>query len=671
MEKLTGYANPFHGNGEIDIPERSAPASRWFFIKAGAGNTSPAAMLPFGAMSVSPYTGGYPTGYGDNLVNTHSRPAKFKEGKRLKGFAHIQQSGTGAIGYYYNYCLVSPSYYGSEERSDILSEKAEPGYYACEIEDISCELTASSRVAFHRYVFRKPGGFVKLDFTNNGLDLPGNDRKKAEIISLKRTDANTLVSHIKAEGISLYFAAKANGSAFVNGERALFMVNENKFTMRIAVSLESAENALGYLDEELSFDEAREKAENIWENELGRIKISTPDENVMRIFYSNLYHSVVKPADWSGESLFVPNKEKFVTDFATLWDIYKTQLPLIYMTNRQMSEKIVETLLGLGETFGSIPNSTGLTDDFITHGGQARLLGIYALVTAMHFGISVDRERFLKVAESDIFDPGKQEFIRDGKCDSLTWCLDMADACGITAKTAEECGRTDLCEKLKPLSQRWIECYDKNTGLLRADSSYYEGTLYNYSFRQMLDMDGRIALAGGKEDFVKLLDDFFGYNGEDTVLPTDPKNYKPVEEGMKLGRFEGFNNESDTEAPYSYIYAGRQDRTCEVVRSGMKYMFGYGKGGIPGNNDSGALSSYYVFAALGLFPVAGQDLFLLGSPFVDSAEIELSNGRRLVVRTNDREKTYINEIHFNGRKIEDFRIPVSELMQGGELVFTK
>ena len=102
MKDFCKYVNVFQGTGEIDLPKPEGVAARWFFIKAGCGNTSPAACLPFSAMSVSPFSGGYPTGYGDHMPNSFARPVHFPAGKGLLGFAHLQQSGTGAIGFYYN-----------------------------------------------------------------------------------------------------------------------------------------------------------------------------------------------------------------------------------------------------------------------------------------------------------------------------------------------------------------------------------------------------------------------------------------------------------------------------------------------------------------------------------------------------------------------------------------
>ena len=127
MSHLTEYADVFYGNGEI-TPRPEGIAKKWYFLKAGAGNTTPAATLPFGALSVGPYSGGYPTGYGNHLVNTFACPSKFEEGRGLIGFSHLHQSGTGAIGYYYNYALVTPRYDSSPFRRVPQNESGSPGY---------------------------------------------------------------------------------------------------------------------------------------------------------------------------------------------------------------------------------------------------------------------------------------------------------------------------------------------------------------------------------------------------------------------------------------------------------------------------------------------------------------------------------------------------------------
>ena len=665
------YVNIFQGCGEIDLPKPQGIAAKWFFIKAGCGNTSPAAMVPFGAMSVAPFSGGYPTGYGNHCPNSHSRPAKFENGEKLRGFAHIQQSGTGAMGYYYNYAVVTPMYSDSETQRTPLNEAAEPGYYTCVLDDIKCELTANSRTALHRYTFGKENGKIKIDFKNNGIIIPENELKKVEKLEVKKHDKNTVLASAEIEGINLYFAAKCGAEFSIENGCAVYELNEGKKAeLLVSISLRSFENALSNLNCTKSFNEERSAAYEKWNSILSKIKIDADDE-IKEIFYSNLYHSLVKPADWSGESFIYDGDGAFVVDFSTLWDMYKTMLPLVFMLDREMSEKIVETLLKVGEQLHELPNSIGLTDSYLLHASQARMLGEYVLLTAYRYGYEIDPARMLKVFEEDIFADNKKDFTVDGKCESNTWMLDMADGCALAAEVAKEIGNDELYNKLIPLSLQWKNAYNPETGLLSEDSSYYEGTLYNYSFRQMVHMDERIALAGGKEKFVELMDKFFGYGAPDTVQPVDPFNYEPVAEGIKLGRFEGFNNESDTETPFTYVYADRHDRVCEIIRGGMKYMFTTGRGGLPGNNDTGALSSYYVLNAMGLFPVAGQDLFIIGSPVVNSAEFELYNGKKLSIKVygNSDENIYVDSVKFAGKEITDWRITAKELLNGGTLEF--
>lgn len=134
-----------------------------------------------------------------------------------------------------------------------------------------------------------------------------------------------------------------------------------------------------------------------------------------------------------------------------------------------------------------------------------------------------------------------------------------------------------------------------------------------------------------------------------------------------MDRFEGFNNEPDMETPYAYIYAGRHDRTCEIVRMGTKYMFTQGRGGIPGNNDSGGLSSCYIWNVIGVFPVSGQNLMLIGSPSVDEAVLKLSNGKefRITAINNSEKNIYVEKIILNGIQMIEPSFKTSEMMKGG------
>jgi putative alpha-1,2-mannosidase len=265
-----------------------------------------------------------------------------------------------------------------------------------------------------------------------------------------------------------------------------------------------------------------------------------------------------------------------------------------------------------------------------------------------------------------------EEFLAAGEAHPISHTLDLAFGYWATAKVAQRVGDGALAKQFAPLAERWVNAFDPSSGLLK-DSTYYEGSRYNYSFRLLHDMASRIELSGGDDAFVGQLDEFFGY-GAPSV--SQPGNRPPASEmlaGYKLGRFEGLNNEPDMEAPWAYHYAGRPDRTTEIVHNVLLQQFGTGRGGLPGNDDSGGLSSWNVWASLGLFPVAGQNLFLLNAPLFEKSSMTIGGSTFDVTTDNFVEPAhggpvqYVQRMQLNGAPLERSWISGSELHGGGEL----
>ena len=123
------------------------------------------------------------------------------------------------------------------------------------------------------------------------------------------------------------------------------------------------------------------------------------------------------------------------------------------------------------------------------------------------------------------------------------------------------------------------------------------------------------------------------------------------------------------ETPYAYYYADRHDRVCQVISDGLESMFAEGKGGMPGNNDSGGLSSLYMWNAMGIFPVSGQDLMLIGSPRMLKSVIHMGNGKDFTIR-REGEGIYVKQAVLNGIELAEMSFAASEMMKGGELVLT-
>ena len=682
------YADPFYGNGATDRFFDDGLASKWFYIKALCGNTIPHATLPFGKISVGAYSGGYPTGYGMHRPNSSGGIEKLGEEHLVKGFSHLHQSGTGAIQYYYNYAVATP-FYGDDiseikKGVPISDEIARPGYYSARLGDISCEMTVDGGVALHRYTFGNEGGKIAVDFSNDGLDRSFGKRyfstvKNAEIKLLSENEAAFCGEF---SGIKLYFSVKiecegAKASIFSEDLIPCDLRSANAFGIVFDFKGKNAVLRVGYstLSEELaraevhgsrvSFDEAREKAYAIWGEHLGAFTVHTEDEELRRKFYSNLYHSLVKPSDMYGEGVLGTSGQT-VTDFATFWDQYKTALPLIFTCYKTMGERMVNGIASVSRALGRIPCSFGLSTIFPCE-EQAKMLGILSLCDAYHLGYPESSKEIIRecitreLAREDYAD-----FLKDGRFERYTHILDATDACLCVAEITDD---ERLKERLLGLAKNWTNAYGED-GLMSEESRYYEGDRYTYSFRIQKNMEERVDLAGGKERFARLLDDFFGFGKDSVKQLTYVGAGKDIAE-CRHHRFEGFNNECDMEAPYAYIYADRHDRLAEIMSECVNRSFGSGRSGLPGNNDSGGLSSLFIWNALGIFPVSGSGIFLIGSPAVDGADIRLFNGKTLSIRVfrESREQIYLNRVELNGKEIKGYSIGASELMQGGELCF--
>ena len=287
----------------------------------------------------------------------------------------------------------------------------------------------------------------------------------------------------------------------------------------------------------------------------------------------------------------------------------------------------------------------------------ARFLGAYAIYDAWKRGVRADWNSALDAILSDLSRKDFEDFVTLGACQRTTHTLDMAEGCAAAAELAEFLGRKEDAKKLSLLSRSFINAFDPETGLLFSDREYYEGNHWNYSFRPLRNMDSRIDLCG-KERFEELLDRFFGFTHENDVS----------------GRFEGFNNETDMETPYAYHYLGRHEKLCEILSLADRFSFRNsnltdGEGALPGNNDSGGLSSCYIWNSLGLFPVSGQDLMLLSCPKFSKASLTLANGKTLVIQKNGEGKCPLSA-SFNGTPLNERKITVSQMMDGGEIIFT-
>lgn len=654
----TQWVDVFLGTGAIDLPKPEGIAAKWHFIKGLAGNTTPAAALPFGKITACAYSGGYSSGYGHIGVNSGEALRQIMPTGTIRGFSHIHHSGTGYIDIFYNYAVTAPSFDPDPHAAfapEIMEhETAHPGYYAAVMRGVRCELTVSAQAAHHRYTFPRDGGRLVIDFTNDGL-LEEKTRAACESLRLHIAAPDTVECKAVLRGLELNFCVRCPGAKATLWEKGCTFEELRAGSVRLALgispkSMEIARRGAGECDAD--FEAIAAQAAQAWNEKLSAIEIEADDERDVRLFYSNFYHTLVKPSDWSGESFLYDDEEACTLDFATLWDQYKTQLPLLFTLYPDMSEKIVRTILAYCRAQGCMPHTLLLEDvKQREQTRQARMLSEHVLMDAWYRGVNMDIQEAARCIRMDVMPPERfADYKATGVCADVAHTVDMADGCHASAEIARLAGDDELAGYCDALAGKWVAAFDPQTGLLRADSWFYEGNNWNYSFRLMHDMKKRLDIAGGKEAYARLLDRFFGF-----ALAENEQAY-----------FEGFNNETDMETPYAYHYADRHDRVCEVVRSGMESMFCEGRGGIPGNNDSGGLSSLYMWNAMGIFPVSGQNLMLIGSPRLQSATLHLANGHTFVIRRKG-SGIYVRKAVLNGEALTQFAFTVDALMRGGEL----
>lgn len=689
LQKLL-LVDPFIGNTEADLPQPVGIAEKWWCPKPPVGNTHPGATLPFGMVSACAYSGAYVTGYGRYSLSLDggSPPILFQEHEAL-GIAHFQQSGTGRIRMYYNYLLTTPlgsdGLAGRTTRQPLTEEKAWPGYYSGKVgtSNVQFEVTATPRGVVHRYHFPENAQpHLALDVSSGGLlvDDMATYPQGAEINIL--TDGS-VTGHVVMEGIPVHFHARCpeakpylweNEEPIPGTGYALTLEKQKQrptfgfafkaektsptIELTLGFSIRSAERAAAAIPQ-LPFPVAAREAAEVWDKTLSSITIEGGTPAQQQIFTTALYHAAIKPADFRDENPFTFADGPFFLDLSTLWDLYKTQLPLMMTLWPDRGAAFVEFLCEIATREGAFPISylmDNVPDRFTK---QATGLCHAILEDARIRGIPGDWDRALTLLwKTSQARKGRksrfEEYEKNQLATPLSHTLDIAYAHFCMARMARGVGDQAVYDRAAAHSVHWKNAFDPATGLLREDSTYYEGENWNYSFRFLHDMQARIELAGGANRFVALLDKFFGFS--------EPGH------GERLFRFEGLNNEPDMESPYAYLYAGRHDRTARVVRRVMDCQFTTGPGGLPGNDDSGGLSSWFVWSACGLFPVTGQPVMLIGSPLFEKATLHLPTGDfTIIAENNGPENVYIHSATLNGTPHHRAWLHLHEFQNGGTL----
>ncbi|GGN71851.1 hypothetical protein GCM10010112_39480 [Actinoplanes lobatus] len=682
------------------------------------GNTHPGATSPFGMVSACAYSGAYPTGYGRYAKNTEGVPEDMFGRMQASGFTHFQQSGTGAIRKYYNYVRVTPMVQPLDDLGQswaLEDERAEAGYYAANLATgIRSEVTVGEKVAVHRYTFPDHhSARLVIDLSCGGLaiDLGRTVPLRAQIESMGHGRAQGTVV-MEGVPLSVYVEVDSPGwrqmlwydrRLIPGGTRLdfdsirhttlrpfgmLFMGAARAgqtIEVRLGFSLRGCDQARRNLERECgagqsAFETVRARTRSRWRDHLGRVQVEGGTDARRTVMATALYHSLIKPCIAEDESPNWPDPGPYAFDVCTMWDIYKTQIPLLSAIVPDRAGDVLESLIRVCEEEGNFPIGYRMARGADRFFRQASALAHTALadVHALRRP-GIDWSWALVHMVDDLRRLYGEDFWEHGVVHPITHTLDLSYAHHCTAQVARALNDHRLADDLERRSRDWINAFDPATGLLR-DSEFYEGGKWNYSFRLLHDMAGRIRMAGGDTAFTAMLDRFFGYGAEPVKQPGRCPDPIEMTAGYALNRFEGLNNEPDMEVPWAYHYAGRPDRTAEIVNSGLTWQFGTGPGGLPGNDDSGGLSSWYVWASLGLFPVAGQNLFLVNAPAFARASLQVEGGEFVIETSGHRDSPigvdgidrdpppqYVQSATLNGRPLHATHLNAADVHHGGRL----
>ena len=699
------------------------------FIGAdGGGNTVPGAAVPFGFANPSPDTV-------PNPDPDHWDTSGYESDKPIAGFSQTHVSGTGGEGKYGNFRVTPQAGEVNLQdlSSPKQDETAEPGYYAVTLTKprVRAELTATRLVAVHRYTFEAAGpAHLIIDAGSVVFTGGGAGRRQRPIASHAR-----VVSPTRVEGTgsfiggwnpspyTLHFSAEFSrpftssstwrggelhaGARSVAGEQtgaglvlSFDAGGVRQVEMKIGLSFVSVERARANVVRETrgaGFDEIRRRASREWEQVLSKIKVEGGSEDERRIFYTALYRSHYMPHDLTGENAWWVSAEPHYEDFYAIWDTFRTLHPLLTLIQPGRQRDMLRSLVDTYRHTGWMPDARIAGSNGMTQGGSnSDVLIADAFVKGLK-GVDYQTayRAMVRNAEEESARPlyeGREtsEYkargylsMRNERSASRTLEYAYDDFC--LAQVARGLGKTADYRKYLARSRNWANLWDGATKSVRPreedggwmepfdktklymldaprfiwmSAPYYEGSAYQYSTYVPHDVRGLVERVGGDDAFVRWLDAFFGEGAGAEVL-------RP--EGLYTQ-----GNEPDLLAPFLYVHAGRADKTQARVRRLMRSEYKTGRAGLPGNDDAGTMSSWYVWCAVGLYPNAGQNFYYIGSPVFTHSTIDLGGGRAFAIEAAgaSAENVYVQSATLDGRPLGRAWLTHAEVARGGRLVLS-
>ena len=685
------------------------------------GNTYPGAQVPFGMVQLSPDNG---------LPGWDRISGYFYPDSTIAGFSHTHLSGTGAGDLYdISFMPVTLPYKEAEAPLGIYSkfshqdESATAGYYQVLLKDygINVELTATERCGIQRYTFpeAKAAIFLNLkkamnwDFTNDShievidsVTIQGyrfSDGWARDQHVYFRTRFSKPFTAVQMDTTAILKDGKRMGTSTIarfdfdtqKGEQIL--VN----TALSGVSMEGAAQNLAAEVPEDNFDKYREAARDNWNRQLSKIAVKGDHKDDWVNFYTALYHTMLAPTIYSDvdSSYYGPDKKIHHTDgwvnYSTfsLWDTYRAAHPLFTYTEPERTNDMVQSFLAFYEQNGRLPvwNFYGSeTDMMIGYHAVPVIVDAY-LKGIGNFDPKKALEAFLATANLDNYrgigaykELGYVPFNEKDSYNAENWSLSKTleyaydDYC--IARMAEKLGKKEIADEFYKRSQNYRNVYNPATSFMqpRDDKGEFqkdfkadaytphicESNGWQYFWSVQHDIDGLIGLTGGKERFAQKLDSMFTFHpSADDELPL-------FSTGM-IGQY-AHGNEPSHHVIYLYNAVDQPWKTQEYVAKVMNELYLNSPAGLCGNEDCGQMSAWYVFSAMGFYPVnpiSGQ--YEIGTPLFPEVQLHLDNGKTFTVKAPavSKENIYIRSTKLNGKPYDKSYITHEQIMNGATLEF--
>ncbi len=608
-------------------------------------------------------------------------------------------------------------------------EKAKPGYYQVKLTDfgINAELTATIRAGYHRYTFpANSEAHLLVDMNHSAnkgswsSNIPNAQIKIVDEYTIEGYRVITGWARLRKIYFSMRFSKPMVGNMLISelgatpnlktidGRNLKAILDFSSadaapLLVKVGISPVSVTNARQNLATEIgnqSFDEIAAQADNQWENELGKIKVEgTPSQ--MEIFYTALYHSFIHPNtffDVNGEYMnpdFTVGKLNPKTEgvFATfsLWDTYRAAHPLYTILQPQKTVEFVNSLIDHYQIVGYMPVwQLWGQDNFCMIGNHA----IPVVVDAVLKGFSgIDAEKAYEAVRGsatnshinspfDVWD--KYGYMPENiQSQSVSITLEMAYDDWCVAQLAKKLGKTQDYEYFLKRSRYYKNLHNPQTGFFQSKNDknqwiepfnplkyganggnpFTEGNAWQYYWYVPQDVNDLIALTGGEKAFFNKLETFFSLDTHEAELNSNASGF--------IGQY-AHGNEPSHHVAYLYNYSGQPWRTQFYVNKIMKEMYNTSSSGYAGNEDCGQMSSWFVFSALGFYPVnPASGVYVIGSPLFADSKIQLPAGKMMEIKAENisDKNIYIQSVSLNGKPFLNNYITHKQLLDGGTLTF--